>query len=512
MNDNELGGLDNGLDYEINKDMELEELEEKVKGYQEDLNNTEDKLDNAEELNLDRWYKILEKEKEYSEKLDTTLKEAMNRGIENFDFDFLKDRDDIDIYELADQIIKDEISEEDAKTLLEEKSYNEFMKFKKYVEEAGESIKRINHKVNNNKGLLVQKARELYENKNELQEIKNDHYEASIASIMAMLEDKLGGEAVGYEEAKEAYELYEKEREEKDLPPLTVGMLSGLAGDKELRDKCLLSSEALTTEIKDPSDLVQTYEIIDAVENPDYHFELKGNVGAGITAGLLLGAAVAGAAALPEDTELEWDGGPTLAEYSDLDTDITGGATQENLTITGTVEGGDAQISLEPVNIGGSLGLEDTKGNLFVNDTTGQVEFGTGNVSQIINATDGNVWLNETEGFLEINEGELAGRWEQINRSELDAEVEEIDLEIDAQTQGEQKTQTSLIPALTASVVGGGVVGYLNNKLNQVKKKEDEDLAEFVTRKYNASREIEEASREAFKDFYKEMREWEKEE
>ncbi|GEM_PF-7055026 len=536
------------LEYDENfEDMGYEEILEKVSKYKDDLEETNRKLEDAEDLSVEDWYEIINKNKHYQEELDITLDRAMNQGIEKFDLGFLEKIDldgDLgeekpDLYELADKILEgeinfskladkianNEIDEEDVEELLDKNNIEELENFQNYVntiEGTGVLIDDIDDKISENKGYLAKKGKERYREKGDLVPIMDGHYEASIASIMALMEDRLGKEVTGYKEIEEVYEFYkeqkeayEEQKQENDtkyegLPPLTMGMLAGLPEDKELRDKCLLSYEALNTEIKDASDLMQFYEIIDGVENPDNPLKLKGSLAAGIVAGLLVGGAASGLSALPEDSELEWNNGPTLAEYRDLNTDITGEATQENLTMTGTVEGGEAEISLEPRDIGGNLALEDTEGNIYINETDGHIEFGTGNVTQIINETEGNIRLNETEGQLTIDEGELAGTWEQVDRSELDAEIEEIDLDIDAESQGEQKTNTSLVPYLTASIFAGGAAGVAANKLNKIEKKDDEDLAEFVTRKYIASSELNEAVEEAYQDFFREMKDWEK--
>lgn len=510
------------INYEADfEDMKYEEIVGKIDSYEQDINQTLEKLATPEDLSLDDWYEVLEKNEDYQEKLDGTLLKAMSRGIDKFDFDFLQGKEDIDEHDISNKILNKEIDPDDPELdmVLEEgdkESLKEFCNYVQKVERAGQKMEEIKNKIREQKGLFAEQGRKVYRSKEEdgLVGIHNDHYEASIASIMEMMNDKLNKKGgVGYEEAEEAFKFYEQQKEEKgkDLPPLTIGMLAETVEDRELRNKCLLSAEALTTEIKDASDLAQTYEMINAVENPDNPLDLKTSaIGAGAIGGLIFMSAIAGGAAQLEDTELGWENGPVVNQYQDMGTNITGSASQGSLNITGTVQGGGGNVTLTPVELGGNLALEGPEGNLFINETTGQVEFGTGNVSQIINETDGKFSLNETEGILEIQEGELEGEWKQVEESQVEGEVEEIDLDIEAESKGERKETSSLIPRIAASIGLGAAFGVGYNKLNKMDQREDEDLAEFVTRKYIASKEINEAAEEAFKDFAEEMKKWEK--
>ncbi len=361
-----------------------------------------------------------------------------------------------------------------------------------------------------NKKEMVKKGWEAYEKDGELFEIKGDRRELSFGSVMSMM-SKL--DPTDYDAIENTFEEYENKRSEKNLPELTPSLLSGNT-DLETAKRYLLGVEGLSTKIKDPNDLVQFTERIDALENE----EIKGSKEPGLAykAGVvgisaLLGAAV-GSSELPgEDVELEWlNHGPALVENIEETVDITGDMDGQ-IRVNGTVETtATTGIDLDSENLSAGFVIPTREGNITITEQDGHLELATGNATIKLNETDADLNIEETTGNLAF-EGSLAGDFDQELVSRFVGDEEDIDGTIDAQFVREERNERSLWPWLLAGGAAGCMYVGLKSSMNKIIDREKSDvddrdsLVHLISEKYDDANRIGELTDEAWREVGKIM-------
>lgn len=424
------------------------------------------------EETIDKIYsskKDLEKKRsKYKEKIDSFDEEYEEKIEDVFNKyeEFVIKREELDKaksnYESLEEMGYNDERIEKLKKIID-KEDNETNKYNEFKEKMDILSEKLNDEEVRNK--MMEKGRKGYKKNGTIYGIYEDHDELSVGSLLGLIESKKKIEDL--ERAEEIWKEYEEKRDEMDLPNLTASMVAAGTADLDTFRRSLGSIDGQMWELRDDKDLLQVYEILDALEDkPSKKIPDKLYYAGGIAGGLLLvGAAAAGLAAHEENTELEnINGIPMLVERQDMDMDIES-VVEGN--ITGTLQSeSENTLELDIVEaFEGSFLRDRNTGEVYLPERDGSIEFGTGDVSQALNETTGNVTLDEANGTLEITDGELQGIFRQVSEETLESE---LNAAVDGKAFGELEHTTSTLPFFTGGAALGAVFGHFASKGNDI--------------------------------------------